>query len=74
MMTRLPTGSGIPVPLVSTSAPCPGAQMLRKGDCRNWASVVPGSAASPKHVQPLPMVWFFRAMAAIDGGTKNKAA
>src|ERR1700722_17617384 len=75
-MTRLPLASAIPVPLGSTSAPCPGAHTLRKGVLKKAASDALGSDGAPKHVHPLPPV---AALAAIAwavwaGGTRASTA
>src|SRR5580693_9920719 len=75
-MTRLPLGSEIPVPLGSTSAPCPGAHTLRKGVLKKAASDALGSDGAPKHVHPLPPVEALAAMAwaVSSGGTRASTA
>src|ERR1700691_5767572 len=75
-MTRLPSGSEIPVPLGSTSAPCPGAHTLRKGVLKKAASDASRSDGAPKHVHPLPAVAALAAMAwaVMDGGTRESTA
>ena len=71
MTIMLPTGRGIPVPVGSTSEPCPGAQPESHDDDPRSAIVpTPPMPGPPKHVQPLPPSLSLVAAAACDGGTQ----
>ncbi len=74
MTTRLPVGRGCPTPAGSTSSPWPGAQADNHGVSPRAASEAPGSAVSPKQVQPFPPASAASACAANAGGTRNKMA
>jgi len=72
-MTRLRSAAGSPSPW-AVRRPVARGPLAQERRLQEWASVVPGSAASPKQVQLVPMAWCLRAWAATFGGTRNRAA
>ena len=74
MMTRLPAGTGNPVPCGNRSGPEPGDQLDSRAELVKSLRGALGRVPAPKQVQPLPKACCRLAWAALDGFSRNSAA